>query len=306
MEPVTETRASPDSLLIAHCSLLRKLRVMLGMIKVEHTVFALPFALTAAVVAAEGIPEWRVLGWILVAMVGARSAAMGFNRIADLRYDAENPRTAERALPRGLVSVAEAWAFVVVSAGVFVLAAGMLNRLALALSPVALALILGYSYTKRFTSWSHLILGLCLGIAPVGAWIAVRGAFALAPIVLAACVTLWTAGFDIIYSLQDLEFDRKAGLFSLPKALGEARALLVSRLAHAAMFGLLVWFGVLAGMGATFYIGLALVALFLIYEHSLVSPTDISRVNTAFFTMNGFVSVGLFVFAVVDVLFWNH
>ena len=291
-----------SSYLIPHTSYLRKLRIILEMIKFEHTVFALPFALTSAVIAAGGIPAWRTLGWILAAMVGARSAAMAFNRIADLRYDAKNPRTKDRALPKGLVSITEAWAFVIASIALFVLAAAMLNRLALALSPAALAVILGYSYTKRFTSWSHLVLGLSLGIAPVGAWIAVKGAFALPPIVLAACVMLWTAGFDIIYSLQDIQFDRKVGLLSLPTALGVGRALAVSRLMHAAVVGLLVWFGTISELGTIYYIGLGLAAIFLIYEHSLVSPSDLSRVNVAFFTMNGFVSVGLFVFALADVL----
>jgi len=272
------------------------------MIKFEHTVFAMPFALMSAVIAADGIPAWRTLGWIVVAMVGARSAAMAFNRIADRHIDSKNPRTATRAIPAGLVSVASAWVFTIACAGIFVLAAGMLNRLALMLSPVALFVILGYSYTKRFTSWSHLVLGLSLGIAPVGAWIAVRGEFDLAPIVLAACVMLWTAGFDVIYSLQDVEFDRKMGLFSLPKVLGEARALFVSRLMHTAMLGLLVWFGILTGVSVIYWVGIGFVLLFIVYEHSLVSPTDLSRVNAAFFTMNGCVSIAMFIFTLVDVL----
>ncbi|MBI2841919.1 MAG: UbiA family prenyltransferase [Armatimonadetes bacterium] len=279
-----------------------KLGIILEMIKFEHTVFALPFALTSAVVAARGIPDWETLGWIVVAMVGARSAAMAFNRVADLRYDSNNPRTKDRALPKGLVSVGQTWIFIAASVALFVLAAFMLNRLAFYLSPVALAVIFGYSYTKRFTSWSHIVLGISLGIAPVGAWIAVKGTFALPPIILAACVMLWTAGFDVIYSLQDVEFDRRAGLFSLPRMLGEARALLVSRLMHAAMVLFLAWFAVAAGMGTIFYLGLGMVVLFLIYEHSLVSPTNLSRVNTAFFTMNGCVSVAMFVFALADVL----
>lgn len=298
-----ETGNSPtDSFLIPHSSFLRKTRVLLEMIKFEHTVFALPFALTAAVVAADGIPSWRILGWILAAMVGARSAAMAFNRIADRQIDAKNPRTANRAIPAGTVSVGAAWVFTIISAAIFVLAAAMLNRLALYLSPVALVVVLGYSYTKRFTSWSHLVLGLALGIAPVGAWIAVRGAFAIEPVILAACVMLWAAGFDVIYSLQDVDFDRKMGLFSLPKSLGAARALFISRLMHILMIGLLVWFGMASGMGMIFFIGIGVVALFIIYEHSLVSPTDLSRVNTAFFTMNGCVSIGLFLFALVDVM----
>jgi 4-hydroxybenzoate polyprenyltransferase len=279
-----------------------KLRVILEMIKFEHTIFAMPFALMSAVVAAHGIPVWRILGWIVVAMVGARSAAMTFNRIADAKIDAKNPRTAERAIPKGLVSIVEAWVFLIVSAGLLVLAAGMLNKLALVLSPVALALVLGYSYTKRFTSWSHLVLGVSLGIAPVGAWIAVKGQITLAPLILAACVTLWTAGFDIIYSLQDIEFDRKMGLFSIPKALGVPRALLISRLFHAIMAGMLIWFGITVGMGLIYFVGVGVVSLFIIHEHSLVSPKDLSKVNVAFFTMNGLVSILLFLFAFVDVM----
>ena len=283
-------------------TILRKALILLEMIKFEHTVFALPFALASAVVAANGIPDWRIMGWILVAMVGARSAAMGFNRIADAKLDAANPRTKSRALPAGVVSMGTAWTLVIVSAGLLVLAAYMLNPLALALSPVALAAVLGYSYSKRFTSLSHLWLGLCLGIAPVGAWVAVKGEIGFPSIVLSAAVMLWTAGFDIIYSLQDIDFDSKTGLFSLPARIGPARALLVSRLFHAVMIGLLVWFGKLAGLGAVYYAGVACVAVSLVYEQSLVSARDFSRVNTAFFTLNGCVSIGLLIFVALDVV----
>lgn len=272
------------------------------MIKFEHTVFALPFALISAIVAAGGLPPWRVVGWTLAAMVGARSAAMAFNRIADARLDAANPRTASRAIPGGLVSMAAAWALTAASGGLLVIAAWMLNPLAFALSPVALAVVLTYSYSKRFTSLSHLWLGICLGIAPVGAWIAVTGEIGFPSMVLSAAVALWTAGFDIIYALQDLEFDRRTGLFSLPARIGPGPALTVSRLFHSAMVGLLVWFGLLCGLGSVYFAGTAFVALFLIYEQSLVSPGDIRRVNTAFFTMNGCVSVALLGFAAVDVL----
>ena len=280
---------------------LRKLAIILEMIKFEHTIFALPFALASALVAANGLPSWRTLLWILVAMVGARSAAMTFNRIVDARIDAANPRTAQRALPRGLVSSGAAWLFAGVSAGLLVVAARMLNPLAFALSPVALIAVMGYSYFKRFTSLSHLWLGLCLGIAPVGAWIAVKGEIGFASMVLSAGVMLWTAGFDIIYSMQDLEFDRKAGLFSLPAKVGPSLALTISRVSHAGMVGMLVWFGLLTGRGAVYYAGAAFVGAFLIYEQSLVSPRDISRVNTAFFTMNGCVSLAMLAFVVVDV-----
>ena len=279
-----------------------KFGVMLELVKFEHTVFALPFALTSAVLAADGLPELRILLWILVAMVGARTSAMAFNRIADLEYDRLNARTASRALPAGILSLAEVWALTLISSGVFVLAAAMLNRLAFALSPVALLVILGYSYTKRFTTLSHLVLGLALGIAPVGAWIAVTGRIDLPPIILSAAVMFWTAGFDIIYALQDLEFDAKLGLFSIPNALGPGRGLLVSRLFHAFSIVLLAAFGILMGVGAAYYVGVALMAVLLVYEQHLVKPDDISKVNVAFFNVNGFVSIGFFLFALTDLL----
>ncbi|MGI6296494.1 MAG: UbiA-like polyprenyltransferase [Armatimonadota bacterium] len=280
--------------------MIRKIGIILDMIKFEHTIFAMPFALISMLVAANGLPSVSTFGWILVAMVGARSAAMTFNRIADAKIDAANPRTASRAIPAGLVSLSAAWIFVVVSAGLLVFAAYMLNPLAFALSPVALAVVLTYSYSKRFTSLSHLWLGLSLGIAPVGAWIAVTGKIGLASMALSAAVMLWTAGFDIIYSLQDLDIDRKARLFSLPSRLGPAKALAVSRVFHACMVALIVWFGVLGGLGMVYYVGVALVAAFLVYEQSLVSAKDFSRVNTAFFTLNGCVSIGLLFFVVAD------
>jgi len=288
----------------------RKIRIILEMIKFEHTLFALPFALISMLVAAHSlhphkagfqIPPYQVI-WILVAMVGARSAAMTFNRIADAKIDAENPRTASRAIPRGLVSTGAAWAFTIVSAALLVLAAYMLNPLAFALSPVALAAVLLYSYAKRFTSLSHLWLGLCLGIAPVGAWIAVTGKIGFPSMVLSAAVMLWTAGFDIIYSLQDLDFDRKAGLFSLPAKIGPARALLVSRLLHVCMLGLLVWFGMLTGLGKVYYIGIVHVTALLAFEQRMVSAKNLSRINAAFFTMNGMVSIAFLTFVVLDLL----
>jgi 4-hydroxybenzoate polyprenyltransferase len=279
-----------------------KVRTILEMIKFEHTIFALPFALTSALLAADGMPSGRVLLWILVAMIGARSSAMAFNRIADLHYDRLNPRTAERALPRGVLKIGDVWLFTMVSAAVFVLASKKLNPLAFTLSPIALIVILGYSYTKRFTSLSHLVLGLALGIAPVGAWIAVTGRLDFAPMVLSAAVMFWTAGFDIIYTLQDLEFDREQGLFSIPKALGPARALLVSRIFHLATVGLLFWFGTLLSLGVAYWIGVAFVGILLAYEQSLVKADDLSRVNVAFFNTNGLVSIGFLIFALVDLL----
>ncbi len=280
--------------------MIRKIGIILDMIKFEHTIFAMPFALIAMMVAANGLPALHIIAWILVAMVGARSAAMTFNRIADVKIDAANPRTASRAVPAGLVSLSAAWVFVVFSAGLLIFAAYMLNHLAFALSPVALGVVLTYSYSKRFTSLSHLWLGLSLGIAPVGAWIAVTGRIGFASMVLSAAVMLWTAGFDIIYSLQDLEIDRKAHLFSLPARIGPAKALAVSRFFHACMVVMIAWFGILSGLGVVYYIGAALVAAFLVYEQSLVSANDFSRVNTAFFTLNGCVSIGLLLFVVAD------
>ena len=282
--------------------MIRKFGIILEMIKFEHTVFALPFALISMLVAARGLPKPATFVWILIAMVGARSAAMTFNRIADAKLDQANPRTASRAIPAGLVSIGAAWLFTAASAVVFVLAAYMLNPLAFALSPIALAVLLSYSYSKRFTSLSHLWLGLSLGIAPVGAWIAVNGRFDVTAFVLSAAVILWTAGFDIIYSLQDLEHDRNVRLFSLPAKLGASHALAVSRVFHAGMVALLVWFGSLADLGNIYYIGAALVTAFLIYEQSLVSAKDYSKVNTAFFTLNGCVSIGLLVFVAIDLL----
>jgi len=287
---------------VAASKALSKIAVILEMIKFEHTVFALPFALTSAMLAANGMPDIRVLGWILVAMVGARSTAMAFNRIADLHYDRLNPRTANRALPAGILSMAQVSIFTGFSALVFMFAAWNLNKLALSLSPVALLVILGYSYTKRFTNLSHLVLGLSLGIAPVGAWIAVTGRIELAPIILSAAVMFWTAGFDIIYALQDLDFDHKMGLFSIPKTLGPKNGLLVSRAFHAMTAVLLGVFGLVMGLGVVYYVGLALVAVALAYEQSLVKPNDFSKANVAFFNANGFVSIGFFVFTIADLL----
>lgn len=270
-----------------------KVAVLLEMIKFQHTVFALPFALMSALVASEGRVVWATLFWILVAMVGARSSAMTFNRIVDRRIDARNPRTASRAIPAGLVSVAEAWAFLLITTAMFLLAAAMLNRLALLLSPVALAIIWGYSLTKRFTKWSHAVLGLTLAVAPVGAWVAVTGTIGMPSLWLAGAVVCWVAGFDIIYSLQDIDFDRAQGLHSLPSRWGPAKALLFSKLLHVVSALLLLAFGLSAGLGVLYYIGWAIALMLLEYEHSLVSPRDFSRVDAAFFTVNGLMSVGL-------------
>jgi 4-hydroxybenzoate polyprenyltransferase len=272
------------------------------MIKFSHTLFALPFALYSAFLAAGGWPAPATLGKILLAMVGARSAAMAHNRLADRRIDAANPRTASRALPSGALPVGVARAFLVASIVLFVAAAASLNRLAFLLSPVALVLLLLYSYTKRFTALSHLVLGLCLALAPVGAWIAVRGSVEWLPILLGFAVLFWTAGFDVIYSLQDEEFDRRAGLRSIPARLGAARALVVSALLHVAMVVLLAAVWRLSGGGAIFLSGIAATLAALVYQHTIVRPGDLSRVNAAFFTANGFVSVTLCASGVAQVL----
>jgi len=287
-------------------ALLSKTRTVLEMIKVEHSVFALPFALTGALLAVRGSGlGWNELAgkfaWIVVAMVAARSAAMAFNRVADADIDAINPRTRVRAIPAGAVSKSFTWAFIALWSGVFLLAAHMLNPLCLKLAPLALAIVLGYSYTKRFTALSHLVLGFALGIAPAAAWIAIRASLDWPILLLTAAVTLWTAGFDIIYSCQDHEFDRKTGLHSIPVMLGVKNALLVSRLLHVTMIGLLVWLSRAMDLGVVSLIGVAAVAALLVYEHSLVKADDLSRVNSAFFTVNGFVSVLFLVFWAADI-----
>ena len=265
------------------------------MIKFQHSVFALPFALTSLVLASSAGLRWQQLAWVLVAMVGARSAAMGFNRLADHELDARNPRTALRELPRGVLSRGQVWGFVLLSAAALVLAAGMLNRLCLQLSPVALLIVCGYSYTKRFTALAHLVLGLSLGIAPVGAWLAIRGAFAPEPIVLALAVVTWVAGFDVIYACQDVDFDLREGLQSIPARLGVARALGLARLLHVGTVALLAGLYLVTPLHPLYLAGVAGVAGLLTYEHSLVQATDLSRVNAAFFTVNGW--VGVFYFA---------
>jgi 4-hydroxybenzoate polyprenyltransferase len=287
--------------------LWKRIRLTLDMVKFEHSVFALPFALTGALLAVrEGGPGADQLGrkllWIVVAMVAARSAAMAFNRLVDTGIDARNPRTRARHLPAGLLSRGFAWGFVAVTAAVFFLAAGMLNPLCLRLAPVALGTVFFYSFTKRFTSFSHLVLGFSLGIAPAAAWIAIRGSLDPRILWLTAAVTFWTAGFDVIYSCQDYEFDVREDLFSIPRVLGIAGALRVAQALHLLMvasLGALVW---TLHLGVLALAGVAAVASLLVYEHSLVKANDLSRVNAAFFTMNGYVSVLFFLFWAADIL----
>jgi 4-hydroxybenzoate polyprenyltransferase len=277
--------------------MLRNFRLTLEMIKWEHSIFVLPFALSGAMLAANGFPQGRALAWIIVAMVAARSAAMAFNRLADATIDAANPRTRTRALPLGLLSPGFVITFVVVSCAVFLFAASQLNRLAFILSPFALAILLLYSYTKRFTRWSHLVLGFAMGMAPSAAWIAVRGTLDPRILLLTAAVTFWGAGFDVLYACQDYEFDSQAGLHSIPRKYGIARALWISRLFHALMVFLLLTLVAAFGLGHLAVAGVAIVTTLILYEHSLVSAHDLSRLNAAFFTMNGVISA-LFFFSI--------
>jgi 4-hydroxybenzoate polyprenyltransferase len=278
-----------------------RIRIVLEMIRIEHSVFALPFAIVAALLAARmggGLPSLRQILWVVVAMVAARSAAMTMNRIADVEYDRRNPRTANRALPTGELSVAFAWAFTLFASAVLVFAAWQLNALALKLSPIALAILFSYSYTKRFTAWSHFVLGFCLGISPAAAWIAIRGSLDWRMLILCAAVTLWVGGFDVLYACQDVEFDKTAGLHSIPQKFGIARALFTARMLHAFMSILLAWLAWSFHLPWPAWAGIAVVAILLAYEHSLVKPTDLGKLNAAFFTVNGYIS---FIF----LLFWG-
>jgi 4-hydroxybenzoate polyprenyltransferase len=265
------------------------------MIKIEHTVFALPFAFMGAFLAARGWPTSRQFFWILVAMVGIRSAAMAFNRLVDAKIDGANQRTSMREIPRGVLKKSEVWVFVAVSAAVFMLAAYELNRLCFMLSPVALAITFFYSFTKRFTWLSHLVLGGAIGLAPIGGWVAVAGSFHPIAFLLGAAVLFWIAGFDIVYGCQDYEFDCNYMLKSIPQRWGIARALRISELCHLITFALLVTVGLIAGLGPVYYIGLVLILAFLVVQHLIVSPEDLSRVNVSFFTMNGLISLVIFV-----------
>jgi 4-hydroxybenzoate polyprenyltransferase len=279
-----------------------RIQIVLEMIKFEHSVFALPFALTGALLAARasqnGWPSLRQIAWIVVAMVAARSAAMTINRIVDLRYDRENPRTSKRALATGDLSVSFAWVFTIAAVVLFFAAAWQLNRLALELAPVALAILFFYSFTKRFTNWSHLFLGFALGISPAAAWIAVTGGLDLRMLILCAAVTLWVGGFDVLYACQDVDYDRRAGLFSVPKRFGIARALLIARAMHVGVVVLLAWLAASFVLPWPAWLGIAVVAVLLAYEHSLVKADDLSKLDAAFFAVNGYISL-------LFLLFWG-
>ena len=286
-----------------------RVRTVLEMIKFEHSVFALPFALTGALLAARatthGWPTWRQILWIVVAMVAARTAAMTLNRIVDLRYDQENPRTKMRALATGALSVSFAWFFCIAAVAIFFVAAWQLNPLALRLAPLAIAILFFYSFTKRFSNWSHLFLGLALGISPAAAWIAITGGLDWRIVILCAAVTLWVGGFDVLYACQDVEFDRQVGLFSIPKRFGIARALLIARVMHVGVVGLLSWLAASFGLPWPAWAGILVVAALLGYEHSLVKANDLSRLNAAFFTVNGYISMLFLLFWGAAAAFWR-
>ena len=286
-----------------------RIRTVLEMIKFEHSIFALPFALTGALLAtrftSHGWTSFRQILWIVVAMVSARSAAMTINRIADLRYDKENPRTKMRALATGALSIDFAWIFTLVAVAVFVLAAWQLNPLALKLSPIALAILFFYSFTKRFTNFSHLFLGFSLGVSPAAAWIAVTGHLDLRMLILCAAVTLWVAGFDVLYACQDVAFDRSAGLFSIPKRFGIATSLWIARVMHVGVIALLAWLAASFALPWPAWIGIAVVAALLAYEHSLVKPNDLSKLDAAFFILNGYISISFFLFWGAAAALWR-
>ncbi len=282
--------------------MLKKIKIILEMIKFEHTIFALPFAFTSAVLAARGLPSWKSIFWITVAMVGARSAAMGFNRWADHKFDVENPRTKERALPRGLVTPAQVLVFTAASALLLVFAASMLNPLSFSLSPVALAIVFFYSFTKRFTFLSHAFLGLALSLAPIGAWIAITGEIDAPALVLGGAVLFWLVGFDILYSLQDIDFDKTAGLHSIPGRFGLRASLYISRASHAATIAGLFLLPFLLPLGFFYFVGIFAALGLVLYEHSLVKEDDLSMLSVAFFNMNGYISVTVFVFTLLDAL----
>ena len=283
--------------------MFKKIVLYLRLIKFSHSIFALPFALTAAIIAASGIPSLKQIFWIAVAMVGARSGAMGLNRIIDRKIDAVNPRTAMREIPAGKVRVADAIVFTIISFAVLILAAYMLNPLCLKLSPIAIAVLFLYSYTKRFTWLSHFVLGLSVSAAPLGAWIAVRGTLDWQILPVGFAVVFWLAGFDALYALQDMEFDKASGLYSIPKRFGIKKTLMLSGIFHFISLALLVFTGMIFELGIFYWLGMVIAGILFIYEHSLVKPDDLSRLDMAFFNMNGYISMTVFAFTLLDYLF---
>jgi 4-hydroxybenzoate polyprenyltransferase len=274
--------------------MFKKISILLEMIKFKHTVFALPFALMGAFLAEGGVPDFIVFVWVVVAMAGARTAAMGFNRIIDVKFDRDNPRTAERALAAGTVSMMEAWAMVLIASALFFIACASLNRLTLLLSPIALSLTFFYSLTKRFTWLCHVVLGIALAFSPLGGYVAVKGSLENFPYVLSLGVLFWVSGFDMVYACLDADFDRGRGLYSLPASFGREKAFRLAGLFHLLAFSMFLLTGLWAGLNYCYYIGLAITALCLVYQHLVVTPADLSRIQLSFFNMNGFVSVVMF------------
>lgn len=279
---------------------MKSLAEFFKMIKLEHSLFALPFAFTGIFIAAGGVPSLRVILWVVVAMVGARSAAMGLNRLIDADIDAKNPRTSKRAIPAGAITKGRTLLYILISLAVYFFAAFMLNPLTLMLSPVPVLVFILYSYTKRFTNLCHIVLGLALGLAPVGAWAAVAGSLSVTPFILCFAVLAWAAGFDVLYAIQDIEFDRKEGLYSIPALLGISGALITARLLHIIAFALLMILKFAAGLGFIYLAGVMLSGAFMLYEHSLVSKNDLSKLNTAFFNINAYISITIFAFTFLD------
>ncbi len=286
---------------ISQLNIFRKIRIFLEMIKFSHTIFALPFALTSAFIASWGLPPFEKFFWIIVAMVSARTGAMSFNRLVDMYIDAKNPRTKDRPLPKGLISKEAVIFYTILSFSLLIFSAYRLNKLCFYLSPLALIILTGYSLTKRFTYYSHIVLGLALAGAPLGAWIAIKGEFDLLPLILAVAVLFWVAGFDVLYALQDYEFDRKEGLYSIPVKFGIKNSILISRIFHFLMLILLLSLFFIRDFGFFYLVGIFIISLLLLYEHSLVKEEDLSKLDIAFFNMNGYISVLFFIFTVIDV-----
>jgi 4-hydroxybenzoate polyprenyltransferase len=286
-------------------AVLQKITIFMEMIKFSHTIFALPFALSGALLAVRGLPSGRQLLFIILAMVGARTAAMAMNRLIDAEIDARNPRTAGRAIPAGLLSKGAVLVAILLSVALLLWSAAMLNPLCLKLAPIALFFLVLYSYCKRFTALAHVVLGICLAAAPIGAWVALTGTIQLPAIVLGLLVLFWVAGFDILYALQDLEYDRSVGLHSIPVALGVSGSLWLARLFHLLTIGLLVWLALLLGLGVWFWLGCGLMTAMLLYEHWLLRGGDLSKLDAAFFTMNGYISLTFLAATAAD-LFWGR
>lgn len=283
-------------------SYFHKISVFLEMIKFSHTIFALPFALTGAILAANGIPQISILFWIILSMTGARTAAMGLNRLIDADIDANNPRTAGRAIPAGQLSKSFTFITILLSFSLLLISAAQLNPLCLKLSPLAVFFLVLYSYCKRFTSLAHIVLGICLAAAPIGAWVAIRGTIELPAIVLGGLVLFWVSGFDILYALQDLEFDRTAGLHSIPVLLGVNRSLWTARIFHLVMVILLLFLWNNLQLHIFFALGIAITTAMLLYEHWLLKDGDLTKLNAAFFTMNGYISIAILLFTTLDLL----